>query len=117
ALEEVLHVRPDRRGDVAFEILLGAILGELLELVDDALFDRPLLLARPRERVAHHARLERAFLAVERGAPWKLGARRVAPRTMGPDDAQIGELEGRRLRVGDVRLALLVGEDPAPRRD
>ena len=43
----------------------------------------------------------------------KQGIRRIAVRAVSPDDLQIGIVERRRLRVGDVRLARLVHENPA----
>src|SRR5947209_11556180 len=56
ALEPVLHVAADRRGDVPFQVLLGLVLGVLVQLVGDVLVDR-LTAAGGGEVVAHHAGL------------------------------------------------------------
>ena len=66
-----------------------------------------------REVVAHHARLQRAFVAVEGRAPGILRIGRLAPAAVLPDDLEIAEIEGRCLRVGDVRLAGFVDENSA----
>ena len=100
------------------EVLLGLVLGELLELVGHVLVDRAAALARRDEVVAHHARLERALVAVERRAPRILRdpAGRPTMRCV-QTTCRFAEVERRGLRVGDVRLARLVDEDAAGRAD
>ena len=59
------------------------------------------------------AQLERALLAIDKQRPRIVRIRRRAPGAMLPHGIQSLELKRRRLRVGDVGLAILLHKNPA----
>ena len=85
--------------------LLGLVLGILLQLVGHVLW-----IGSPfsgDEVVAHHARLERSLVAVERRGPGYFGSGGWPQVRCCQTTFRSPIVEGRRLRVGDVRLAAL----------
>ena len=113
--QEILHVMADGRRDVAFEILFGAVFRILFKFVSDVAMDGRAAVCR-NEVVAVDTGFEGAFVAVEGGAPGVFGIGRISPGAVLPDDAQIVEVEGSCLGIGDVRFARFVFEDAAEMR-
>ena len=56
ALQKILHVRADGRGDVLLQVLLGLVFGKLLQFVGHVFVDG-FAVAERREVVADHAAL------------------------------------------------------------
>src|ERR1041384_5036681 len=81
-LQEILHVTANRGRAMLFQILLGLVLRELLQLINYVLVDRLRALGARREVVTHDARLQRAFISVESRAPRILWIGRIAPTAM-----------------------------------
>src|SRR5688572_5042540 len=100
-------MEPNGRRDMPFEGLFRLIFRILLKLVLYVAMNRLGAFFNRHVVVAHHAGLECPFVAVERGAPWILGIGRVAPRAVLPDYFRAAKVEGRRLCIRNIRLALL----------
>src|SRR5688572_6680525 len=110
--EEIFHVHANRRRDMFLEVLFGFVLRKFFEFVSDILVHGRAAAAR-NEIVTHDAGFERAFVAIDRGAPRIFRVGRVAPGAVGPDDFDVPEIEGGGLSVGDVRLGFFLDENAA----
>src|SRR5262245_59685506 len=96
----------DGRRDVFFQIFLGIVFGILFQLIGYVFMNGLIVFVEWDEVIAHDRSLERALVAVERCAPGVLRVVRMAPATMLPDDLDVAEIKGGRLRAGYVRFAL-----------
>ena len=82
AVQEVPPVPAHGSGDVAFQVLLGLVLGVLVVLVQGLAFER-LALALRDELVLVHVGLERALVAVDERRPRGIPGRACCPRCDG----------------------------------
>jgi hypothetical protein len=81
---------------------LGAVFGELIELVGDVFVDRRPAAFGRNKIVAHHAGFERTLFAVQRDAPRIVRVHRRAETAMLADDGETVVLEHGSLRIGDI---------------
>src|SRR5690606_23806339 len=99
---------------VELDVLFSLVLRVLLPLKQAVKVDR--LAVSVRDEVGHvGARLEGPLITVDKERPWVLRVDWVAPTAVLPLAVEVVVLEGGILRVGNVRLPLLLHVD-APRR-
>ena len=111
--KKINHVMARRGGGVQLNIFFRAFFRKLVALKHAVEVNR-LGFAIVRNKVcAHRAQLERALLTIDEQRPRIIRIRRLAPCAMLPDGVQSLELERRSLRVGNVRLAILLHIDAA----
>src|SRR4051794_7518534 len=115
-MQKILHVVPDCRCYVSFEIFLYFVFWILLQLVRDIAVDG-LVTAQRNEIVTIYADFQSSLFTVKCRAPGIFRIRCLSPAAVLPDHSQVFKLESRCLCVGDVRLTALVDEDSSGGRD